>query len=155
MTETKTYEIVTFKGQEARQYPDGTIRSHRGYVLARTSESAREMVRHRWMNGQLAAMQGLQDGLGTDSPEQGWRKIIAAKAKGALEDNTRAGTEMARFIGYATGLLQQNVPVEHRTINQTAHIERIDITPDLREFLKQLSTELGEVIEGETHDNTE
>lgn len=147
MREPKPYEIVIYEGEQAYKYADGTIRNELGHVLELPIERAKAMQIQRVIKGQLSALQGLQDATGADTPEQGWRMIVKKRAERALKDDTRAGTEAARFVGKAAGFIQQESP-DRLTINQTANL--VDISPELKAYIKQLSAALGEdVIEAE------
>ena len=142
----KKYEIIEYEGQEARQYPDGTIRSPRGFVLHLPSEVGLQLRNKRKELAQFAAQEGLMKGTGRDNPWEAWADIVEKKVHVALNDNGRAGTEAARFIGDATGLN----PKQSFLQGEIRHIPEL---PKPTETFLRLLKERQEAVEGEVTDD--
>lgn len=144
------YELIEYEGEPARKYPNGEIRHHiRGYVLKFPPEHGRALANRKKDLAQEAALEGLTKGTGSKTAEEAWAKIVATKAKGALENDDRAGTEMARFVGKATGFIDDNRQVE--VSGQVNHVP-VPIDEETRKVLLKLIQERRDnpnVIDGE------
>ena len=136
------YEIIEYEGKEARKYPNGVIRGEHGHVLYFPPEIGRAMVqRKEW--GKLSAGEALAKATDSETPEEGWSKIIAKTVRVALENDQRPGNDAVRLIGQATGYLQDARQLEVK--GQVNHVPQFP--PWYFEKMKQLAEE--KVIDAE------
>lgn len=114
----KEYEIIEFRGQSARRYPDGCIRNEKGQLLVfpphlegkniTSPERASELGRRRRERYLEAIEAGLKDAQpGLDTPEEAVRRIIAKRARVAMTDEGRSGNDAAKLVFEAADILAE------------------------------------------------
>ena len=144
------YEIIEYEGKEARKYPDGVIRSPRGYIVFIPPEIARQHREQRTAKAKMSAEQALAQGTKSETPEEGWGKILMARIDVALNDKGRAGNDAARLVGIAAGYLTQERKLEVE--GNVDHKVTPQLPPEYHKYLKRLA-ERPQAIEGRVIDD--
>lgn len=144
------YEIIEYEGKEARKYPNGVIRSPKGYIVFMPPEIARGMERQRKVSGEERAREGIKLATQSESPEEAVMKIIRARALVAMTDNGRAGNDAAKLVLVASGFLTPERKVEvNGEIRHNAVLP--EFPPKYLERIKQIADR--DVIEGRVIDD--
>lgn len=149
------YEIIEYKGEPARLYPDGAIRDEKGYFLEQhpganifDSEGGRQAALKRWDRKRAEFARGVVEG--AHLPEnagsaEAWQKIAAHATKVFLDtDNARGLAELGRFIAEHSGFApsRTNVQATQTNINIGASTSDILVAmqsnPTLAPFARAL-----------------
>jgi hypothetical protein len=150
-TPVKDYEIIVYEGKEARRYPNGIIRSPKGYILYLPPEVARQRKEQAIAKARISAEEAVTKGTGSETPEEGWGKIIRARLEVAINDKGRAGNDATRLVGIALGYFRRDDKME---IDK--HIHQVNV-PELPqgyfETLRRLAESRNrDTIEGKVTD---
>lgn len=145
------YEIIEYRGQEARRYPNGVIRSNKGYILHMPSEVAKSVKAEQIRRGQESAQDALRHGTRSETPEEGWGKVIMKVVDRAMQDkNGRVANDAARLLGLATGFMSRDSKVE--VDGQVLHRPVLpELPPKYMEYLKKLAER--DIVEGRVLDD--
>lgn len=142
------YEIVTHEGKEARKYPNGVIRSPKGYIVYLPAEVAKQRKDQAIAKARISAEEAIARGTESDTPEEGWGKILRARIDVALNDKGRAGNDAARLVGIALGFLQKESKTEIEGVVQ--HKTVPEIPAKYYEYLEKWANR--DVIDGNVSD---
>jgi len=145
------YEIIEYEGQEARRYPDGVIRSTKGYVLSLPPDVARELERRRRAIGEERAREGIMKGTQSDTPEDAVMKIVRARAIVAITDQGRPGNDAAKLVLQAAGYLNPEKTVQ--VSGEVNHKVAPQLPQDYLDYVRRRAAK--EVIEGSFIDEDE
>ena len=145
---SQPFEVIEYQGQEARRYPNGVIRSPKGYILSVPSRVAQEMARQRYIIGEEKAREGIKLATMSETPEEGVMKIIRAKTIVAMTDNGRAGNEAARLVLTQAGYMDKKSSVTE-TNNQVNVLQ--PLPKAFLDYIRKQSE--AESIEGKVLDN--
>ncbi len=147
----KKYEIVVVNGKELRKYPDGSLRDTHGAIKKMSPERARRMQQGRAVKGMILAGEAIQEETGSESVDEGVKKVIRKRIQVAMTDNGRAGNDSARWFlemaKYFNADKKLDVAVQHK-------VPPIQIDEETKELLQNLLQERrdGTVIDGKAED---
>jgi hypothetical protein len=147
----KPFEVIEYEGQEARRYPNGIIRSPKGYILHLPSDVARERERIRRAKGEERAQEGIMLATQSESPEEAVMKIVRARTHIAMNDKGRAGNDAAKLVLTAAGFLNE------RSVRVEGEVKHQAVLPELPQaFLDFIQKhQEREIVEGKVIDDSE
>lgn len=141
-THVRVLRNGTWYNVDDGRFMSGPSREH---LVIQTSEDGREMGSRMWSRAREKARQGaliaaLKADLAVDDEHDAWGEIVAVRAAVALTNTGRDGTDAARFVGQATGFMneeekgggggQGKVPIDVNTLMELARA--IDSEVDAR-----------------------
>ena len=147
------YTIIEYNGQQARQYPDGSIRRDNGTLLARpdnliehaiTSDNAREYHQKRKEKILQAIEQGVMRVTDAPNPYEAISRIVETRARVAMNDSGRAGNEASKIVLQALDALQ-----ERRQETTVTNRQEITIDPDTMRIVEAMAQARRESIDAE------
>lgn len=126
------YEMIEFRGQPARLYPNGDIRNEKGHLLTRperikdmtiTPENTQSFKNRRKEKMLEAIEAGVMKATDAPDPAAAVMEIIARKAKVAMNDDGRVGNEATRIILDALDAYQDK---KHENVQVQRHEYVVD-----------------------------
>jgi len=125
------YKIIEFKGKQAREYPDGSIRDELGRMLAKldnngmdiTPTNARDFHKMRKEKILKAVEEGVMRVTDAPNPAEAIGRLVGKRAEIAMNDNTRTGNDAAKIVLMAMDALQDK---RQETVNTTRNEDILD-----------------------------
>lgn len=140
--EKKPYEDVVHDGKPARLYPNGVIRSPKGYIVHMPPEVASATRTQTAIKGEERAQEAIKLATQSESPDEAVMKIIRARTHVAMNDMGRAGNDAAKFVLERAGYVQNE-----RKVEVVGRINHVPMPPP--EKLKHYK----DIIEAEVNDD--
>jgi hypothetical protein len=100
------YKIIEYKGKQAREYPDGSIRDELGRMVTKldngghdiTPTNAHEYHKMRKEKILKAVEDGLMRVTDAPNPAEAIGRLVEKRARLAMTDNTRVGNDAAKIV---------------------------------------------------------